>query len=113
MAAYGDFSAGSFDHCEASRVEPVFISPASSAILSCAADAVQLQQSQTWTLRSRSNAGVTEALVSRLESVFRSLGSVFFQISASLPSLFMHLLWAEAAINSQLVKTPHFHHFSQ
>lgn len=41
----GDFSAGSFDHCEPSRVKPVFISAASSAILSCAADVVQLQHS--------------------------------------------------------------------
>lgn len=50
VAPYGDFSAGSCDHCEPSRVEPVFISPASSAILSCAADVVQLQHSQTRTL---------------------------------------------------------------
>lgn len=46
-------------------------------------------------------------------SVFSSLGSVFFQISVSLQSLFMRLLWAGGAIKSQLVKTPHFHHFSQ
>lgn len=44
-------------------------------------------------------------------SALRSLGSVFFQISVSLQSLFMRLLWAEGAIKSQLVKSPHFHHF--
>lgn len=41
--------------------------------LSCAADVVQLQQSQTRTLRSRSTAGVAEAPVSRLGSLSLAL----------------------------------------
>lgn len=77
VAAYGDFSAGSFDRREPSRSGPVFISPASLALLSCAADVVQLQQSQTRTLWSKSNTGVTDAPVSRLESLSLALLGLF------------------------------------
>lgn len=119
VAAYGDFSTGAFDHSEPSGAELIFISAASSAVLGCAPDVLQWQQSQKGTLRSRSKAGVTETPFSRVEireifhkvSVFSSHMSVFFQISASLRSLFTRLLWAEGAIKSQLVKTPPFYRF--
>lgn len=119
LAAYGDFSTGAFDHSEPSRAEPIFISAASWAVLSCAPDVLRWQQSQKGTLRSRSKVGVTETSFSRVEireifykvSVFSSHMSVFFQISASLRSLFTPLLWAEGAIKSQLVKTPRFYCF--
>lgn len=116
VAAYGDFSTGAFDHSEPSRAEPIFVSAASSAVLSCAPDVLQWQRSQEETLRSRRQAGVTETPFPRVEireifykvSVFSSQMSVFFQISASLRSLFTHSLWAEGAIKSQLV---HFYCF--
>lgn len=70
----GGTGGGGFDHCEPSRVEPVFISPASLDIWSCAAAVVQLQHNQT---RSRSNAGVTEAPVSRLGPLSSALLGLF------------------------------------
>lgn len=110
----GDFSAGSFDHCEPSRVKPVFISAASLAILSCSADVVQLQHSSDTdvTVKEQRRGDRSSSLKAGV-SVFRALGSVFLQISLSLQSLFMCLLWAVGAIKSQLEKTPHFHQFSQ
>lgn len=58
VAAHGDFSTGAFDHSEPRRAEPIFTSAASWAVLSCAPDVPQWQQSQKGTLRSRSKAGV-------------------------------------------------------
>lgn len=106
VAAYGDISAGSFDRCEPSRIELfLFCSSASSAILMCAADAVQLQHNQTWTLRSRSNAGVTEAPVSRLESLSLALWGLFsFKYLCHYRAFTCTCFGAEGAIKSQFVK---------
>lgn len=78
VAAYGDFPLVILT--TVNQVEPLFISPASSAILSCAAVVVQLQHSQTRTLGSRSNAGVPVFFwvpVSRLESLSSVLWGLF------------------------------------